>query len=164
MVAFIKSASKYLNSLGKVLTQIFVAIMAVTVTIQVIWRYFLNSPIIWAEELARYSLVWMTFIGAAVAQHAGQLANIDLVVNKLPVRFRSWIRLSVLIVSILLLAFLFYYSVLLVRLPSVVNQKSPALGIPMTLPYLALPVGLGLMLLQGVFQLITMITETKGES
>ncbi len=33
--------------------------------IQVIWRYGLNQPITWSEEVARYCFVWVTFIGAA---------------------------------------------------------------------------------------------------
>ncbi len=33
--------------------------------VQVIWRYGFNQPITWSEEVARYSFVWVTFIGAA---------------------------------------------------------------------------------------------------
>lgn len=32
---------------------------------QVIWRYVLQMPIQWSEEVARYCFVWVTFIGAA---------------------------------------------------------------------------------------------------
>jgi TRAP-type C4-dicarboxylate transport system permease small subunit len=32
---------------------------------QVIWRYILEMPIQWSEEVARYCFVWVTFLGAA---------------------------------------------------------------------------------------------------
>ncbi|MCG0278510.1 MAG: TRAP transporter small permease [Thermanaeromonas sp.] len=135
--------------------------MAIIVTLQVVWRYFLKSPIFWAEELARYSLVWMTFVGAAVALRAGQLASIEILVEKLSPPVRRWMRVLVLFLNVVLLIFLFYYSVVLVGLPSVVNQRSPAMRVPMVLPYLALPVGLGLTLLQGIFQLLIAILEKE---
>jgi len=101
----------------------------------------------------------MTFVGAAVALRARQLASIELLVEKFSPPVRRWVRVLVLLLNILLLAFLFYYSVLLVELPSVVNQRSPAMRVPMVLPYSALPLGLGLMLLQSIFQLLTTILE-----
>ena len=33
---------------------------------QVLFRYVINSPLGWSEELARYAFVWVTFVGAAV--------------------------------------------------------------------------------------------------
>jgi C4-dicarboxylate transporter DctQ subunit len=136
--------------------------MAVVVTMQVIWRYFLGNPLVWAEELARYALVWMTFIGAAVALRAGQLAAMDLVVTRFPPKVQKHINFLASLASCVLLAFLFYCSVNLVGMPSVLMQKSPAMRLPMSYVYMALPLGLGLLLLQSILALVSGLCR-KGE-
>jgi hypothetical protein len=41
--------------------------MTVVVAVQVFFRYVLNQSLFWSEELARYLLVWLSFLGASVA-------------------------------------------------------------------------------------------------
>ncbi len=43
------------------------ALMTVLIVLQVFFRYVLNSPLTWAEELARLSMIWLAFLGASVA-------------------------------------------------------------------------------------------------
>jgi TRAP-type C4-dicarboxylate transport system permease small subunit len=43
------------------------AVMTVVIVLQVFFRYVLNSPLTWAEELARLSMIWLAFLGASVA-------------------------------------------------------------------------------------------------
>lgn len=150
----LETAGEYCNRVAKVLTQICVAIMAVIVALQVFFRYFLQSPLVWAEEAARYALVWLTFIGASIGLRAGILACMDLVASKFPPGVRRWITTLVIVLNSLLLGFLFYLSVKLVGIPSVKNQVSPAMRLPMSLAYSAMPVGLALMLFQSILQLV----------
>ena len=45
----------------------FVAILAFSVSLQVFVRYVLQKPLfLWTEELARFTLVWMVFLGIGV--------------------------------------------------------------------------------------------------
>ena len=39
------------------------AVIIVCVSLQVFFRYVLNDPLTWSEELARFSFMWMVFLG-----------------------------------------------------------------------------------------------------
>ena len=41
------------------------AAIAILTLAQVFWRYVLEQPLQWSEEVARYCFVWVTFLGAA---------------------------------------------------------------------------------------------------
>ncbi|MGI6559038.1 MAG: TRAP transporter small permease [Limnochordia bacterium] len=61
-------------------------LLAVLVTIvlaQVLFRYVLRIPVPWTEELARFLLVWVTFIGAAAVQADDRHLRIDWVMSKI---------------------------------------------------------------------------------
>jgi TRAP-type C4-dicarboxylate transport system permease small subunit len=55
-----------------------------------------------------------------------------------------------------------YYSIVLVGIPSVTSQKSPAMRLPMAFVYAAMPIGLTLMLLQSFVQLAETLAGKKG--
>ncbi|HXZ44892.1 MAG TPA: TRAP transporter small permease [archaeon] len=44
---------------------VFIVLTSLTLA-QVFFRYGLNSPLTWSEELVRYLCVWLTFLGASV--------------------------------------------------------------------------------------------------
>lgn len=153
-MGYIEAISKGLDKLARRIVQLTVAIMTIAIAAQVVWRYFLQHPIIWAEELARYALVWMTFIGAGVALRSKELVFVDLLINKLPRKLQKITSILVNVANIILLGFLLYYGVLLISLPSVTAQKSPAMQITMNYVYLGVPLGLGIMFFQAIVQLV----------
>ena len=57
--------------------------MTATVILQVFSRYILNHSLFWSEELARYLLVWLTFIGATVAYHRNMHPGVDFLFKRL---------------------------------------------------------------------------------
>ncbi|MEW6227747.1 MAG: TRAP transporter small permease [Bacillota bacterium] len=75
----------------------------VILIVQVFFRYVLDHPITWADELASYTFIWMVFIGAAYAQQADAHVKMDIVLNALPKRFKDVTRIAM---DLLILAFL----------------------------------------------------------
>ena len=59
------------------------AIVAVTLA-AVWWRYALNAPLSWTEQVSRIFFVWMTFLGAAVLYRERVHVAIDMFVLMLP--------------------------------------------------------------------------------
>ncbi|HOV38743.1 MAG TPA: TRAP transporter small permease [Spirochaetales bacterium] len=107
--------------------------------IQVIFRYVLNNSIYWAEEVSRYMFIWLVFLGSALCTRRRNHIVMDIVSNEL----KGWTKK---IVQILTNCILFFFMLVLVRegvrmLPTLWNQYSSALGIPMAFVYGAVPVG-----------------------
>ncbi len=66
--------------------------MALLVIMQVFCRYLLNSSLFWSEELARYMLVWLSFIGANVAYYRSLHPGVDLLTSRLTPCARQYTR------------------------------------------------------------------------
>jgi TRAP-type C4-dicarboxylate transport system permease small subunit len=83
-----------------------IIIQAMLLVVGVVFRYLINSPIVWADEIVRYSLVWMTFAGAALATRDNKHILVDVIDLMLPERGRkvtNWIADGVVIAFMLFL-------------------------------------------------------------
>ena len=61
----------------------FATIVSLTIA-QVFFRFALDDPLIWSEELVRILLIWMTFVGAAVVCWDGRHLNVDVIFIRRP--------------------------------------------------------------------------------
>jgi len=112
-------------------------------------RYVLGSSIIWTEEVARFSLVWLVFMAAAGACCRGDHMVIDFVVPRFPVPLRKAVIAFRIVLTIFILGLMTYLgSVNAVRMW---NMRTMALGIPKTIPLLSVPAGLLLLLITYLF-------------
>ncbi len=67
----------------------------------VIWRYALNSPLLWVDELAEMLFLWLVSLGAVIALRRSEHMRMTVVVARLPPRVQSAVaRLSGLIVAV----------------------------------------------------------------
>jgi TRAP-type C4-dicarboxylate transport system permease small subunit len=71
---------------------VLISVMFITVCLQVFFCYFLEQPLSWSEELARYAFVWVSFLGAAMALGQRLHFGIDYLVNKFPCRFAALVE------------------------------------------------------------------------
>lgn len=119
--------------------------MLLAIGTQVVARFVVGAPTVWAEELARFLLVAITMVGSAALLERNRHISIDIVVQMLPRRaqvFVAWLRDAITLTVCGLLA---HYGWLLMKIGG--RQTSTGLGIKMSLPYLAIPIGAALMAL-----------------
>jgi len=150
-----RGQSNLLGRLNKVLLWvIFVmtAVMFLTIFLQVIFRYTIAIPFTFSEELARYLMVWIVCIGAAAAYGEGMHIGVNVFANLLPPGGRRWLTRMVHLAVGALMAVIVYQGGRLSRL--LTDQLSPAMEIRMSWPYLAVPVGAFLILVQAAALLI----------
>lgn len=58
---------------------VLLTVMSVVVFANVIFRYFLNAALGWYEELSRFLLIWIVFLGAVIAYIKGDHLSLDVV-------------------------------------------------------------------------------------
>ena len=59
-----------------------------SVCLEIVMRYFFNRPLIWVVELTEYSLLYVTFLGAAWLLRQGGHVQVDILVNFMGERWR----------------------------------------------------------------------------
>ncbi|MDG5767725.1 TRAP transporter small permease [Balneolales bacterium ANBcel1] len=132
-----------IKGLDYLLSRLSVALMSVlvlAVLFQVFMRYVAGAPVTFTEELSRYLLIWLGLMAAAYAYRLRMHLALDLLVLKLNERQR--VKLNVVIhtlIALFALSVLVYGGIQLVILTYVLDQYSPALGVSMSVVYLALP-------------------------
>ena len=131
--------------------------MAVIVAVQVFFRYVLNHSLFWSEELARYLLVWLTFLGASVAYRRKAHPGIDFFYIKMPPIIKTTARFLVHLTSLILFGVMIVYGyrfTYFLRL-----QITPALHLPKWIIFSIIPIS-GLILM--VHALTFLGKEFKG--
>ena len=58
--------------------------MTVTVLIQVFFRFVLQSPLRWTEELARYLMIWLVLLASSIAMRNRAHLQVDVLTSALP--------------------------------------------------------------------------------
>jgi TRAP-type C4-dicarboxylate transport system permease small subunit len=131
--------------LNRALLMLLLALMAILVFANVVLRYTTGDSIVWAEELSRYLMIWLTFLGAGlVLRYGGHLA-IDNLQNVVSARIGQLLRaLIVLCITGFTLAMIWLGSLYILR---AWEQTTPVMELPFGLVYSALPVGFVFLLL-----------------
>lgn len=118
--------------------------MAVLVFVSVSLRYLSNAGLVWAEELSRYLMIWLTLVGTGPVLRVGGHILVDSLTEALPRSLQRVLRaIAVLLVAICSL-WLIYAGWLYVSRSW--SQTTPVLGIPFALAALSLPIGFALTL------------------
>ncbi|HLS08352.1 TRAP transporter large permease subunit, partial [Lentibacillus sp.] len=126
------------------------------INLQVINRYLLPFVEIanittWTEELSRYLFIFVSFFGASLAIRKGEVIRVNIFFDKLSKTWQDGIEIANTV-------FMLYFSYLMIRygfglisFQYEMGQTTPALGIPMAIPYSAVLIGfllIGIRLIQ----------------
>ena len=140
----------------KVVLIVFGTVMTFLVIMNVILRYVFNSGFGWSEEAARFLFIWVTFLGAILANDAvsyhGEHMRMDFIVEKFHGIPRKIIEEIAFIFILVLLISLFRGGLILVK--STWPFLTSALEIPKGLVYLCAPICFGYMIIQTLVRMI----------
>lgn len=130
--------------------------------INVVLRYIFKAGLVWAEEYARYAIIWIVMAGSGAAvrenMHMSITAIIDVTKGK---TFHFIINMFVLVVATAFSIFLVYAGIRLTSSMIANNQVSPALEIPLWWIYISIPIGGALMTIRYIQSFFKQVTEYK---
>ena len=127
------------------------------VFLQFFTRYVLNDSLSWTEEIARYGLMWLAFIGGAVVTRKKTHIAVELLGNLMkPSRLRTVLFATVDIVTLGFLGLLAWFSIAIVE--RMHNQTMTVFDLPMSYVYAGVSFGCFLMLFR---QIMTVWTHAR---
>jgi len=144
------------------LLAIFIFICMTLITFgQVVTRYAFNFSIFWGEEFARYAMIWVTFLGAALGVSKGEHTRIDFFIKLLPKNLKKGMEILNRLLCITFLVVISYYTISM--LPNTMNLNSPALNVPVGIVHSILPFSGILMSFYLLIEIIQIITGRREE-
>lgn len=131
-------------------TEISAALLMITVTLlnlmQVGGRYFYSTGFSWTEEVMRYAMIWLMMLGSVACIFRVEHMGIEALEGLVPDDYARYVKSALYTVAAVFCVIILYYGLPLTLRNAA--QTAPASGIPMIIPYAALPVGSALMLVQ----------------
>lgn len=135
--------------------------------LQIVMRYVFSNSLTWSEELARYIFLWQLWLGAGWAVKKERHIRIEIIKGKLSEKGGVFLEIFVTVVWCAFTIFLITKSYEITAKIWKLKQFSPALHLPMAIPYSSVPVGCMLMLTHLVGKLYALIKRLgamrKGE-
>ena len=101
---------RIVTNLDAVICGVTLTICVILVNANVIFRYFLNNPIKWTDEVVTSLFIWTVFMGSAYAHRKHAHLGVDIVINLIHGKARSIIEFVMDILQILILILLTYIS------------------------------------------------------
>lgn len=135
-------------------TILIMAAEVVVVSAGVTWRYLLNRPIAGLDEVANLLLVWLTFLGGAVAQRKGCHPSVSFLTDRLPLSFSVYVKVAVHLIDVIFFGSVCALSLRLLQLR--LGEASAGAGFDMSWYPCALLLGAAVTCLYSLGQLASM--------
>lgn len=136
-------------------------IMVSLVFLQVVTRFVINYPISWTEEISRYLMIYIVFLGSALLVRKTAHIAVDFLLEIVNPKTKKALNLVNLIISMVFFGILLYFGTELTIV--VIGQATPNLQFSMAWAYAAVPLGALLMLMNALAVLFETIINGKNE-
>lgn len=141
----------------------FMLVAAVAITCEMIYvRFVLNGSTTWQTECVIYLVIASTLIGLPYVQLLRGHVNVDLIPLLLGPRARYCLAIVTLSLSSLMIAIMLYFGIEYWHIAYSKGWKSDTIwGVSLWIPYLSIPIGLGVFLMQLLSDLLAVILKIE---
>jgi TRAP-type C4-dicarboxylate transport system permease small subunit len=149
----------FLSRVAGVFSAILIGLAVLVICDMVIERYFLSVATIWQIDVVTYSVVAATFVGSAYVLMTRGHVNVEILPLYISPSARYWLALFTILLSMAFCVVLFilctqyWYEAW-----SEGWRSNTVWRARLWIPYLSMPVGLGLLVLQYFSELVSLIT------
>ena len=159
MKTVIDRVYKGLERIIRYLVLVLLSLMVLIVFANVVSRYYLHYSLAWSEEVARFMLVWLVFLGSFLAYVNDEHLGLDILVKKFPPLLRKIVAtfVNMLVIFALYAVMEGGYLMMIANF----DWLSPAAEIPQGYIYLIVPASCGLMILQTILKTYYILTATS---
>jgi TRAP-type C4-dicarboxylate transport system permease small subunit len=149
----------FLSRVAGVFSAILIGLAVLVICDMVIVRYFSSVPTIWQIDVVTYSIVAATFVGSAYVLMTRGHVNVEILPLYLGPRGRYWLALFTILLSMSFCVLLFVLCTQYwYQAWSEGWRSNTVWRARLWIPYLSMPVGLGLLVLQYFTELICLVT------
>jgi TRAP-type transport system small permease protein len=129
--------------------------MFACVLAQVFFRYFLDSPLTWSDELARYLFVWCAFLGWVIAARRRSHLAITMMQSRLSARPRAALAVGAALVAVAFVIVLGYHGVRITLRNA--DVQTPSLFFTIGVVYAIVPVAALAVALHAISDLVAAV-------
>ena len=122
----------------------------------------LNAPLVWADEVAILSLVWITFIGASMGVKTQSSAAITFLVDRLSSTSRKIVITIGNVFTLIFIGTIIYLCFQWLSSPNIAVQKTDTLELPMIYGYISVPIGFICMFIHLISITLSVSEEDRG--
>jgi len=155
-VKWLHKLSNLLERITLLFLALAMAVMVVVVFAQVVARLTAGS-IKWSEELARYLMVYLTYVGASVGVKRKSHIAIEFINGKLPRKAEDTVDIVANLLCLVCCVAILFYGIKLVNLT--MAQKTPAMRIPMGIAYFSMVLGSALMIVHFITNTVDSVLD-----
>ena len=127
--------------------------------VNVVGRYVFGRTFISADEVQIYIMVYIAFLGAAVAAWRRMHLRMDVIAHRLPPGVQAALGVLELVVIVVLACFVLYVAAGYATQMAGLDARSQNAGIPMWIPHSAIAIGFGLIAVLSVLQLVQLLRK-----
>lgn len=151
---FLGTIDTFISKVEAVILAVGVLLMATNTVANVIGRFLLGESIFFSGEINRILIIMITFAGIGYAARHGRHIRMSAIYDALPVGGRRALMIVISLFTALMMFFLLYFSVLYIIDLQDKGRILPALGFPIFIIYIWVPLGF---LITGIQYLLTAI-------
>jgi TRAP-type C4-dicarboxylate transport system permease small subunit len=122
------------------------AVLILDIWIGVFGRYVFELPVTWAEELARYLMIWTALLAVSCGVARREHVAVTALLHRIPIRIRRWFDAAIDLLAFSFFAFLFYFGIGMTQQGA--TQYATIFEMTMAIPFASVPVSSALVCVQ----------------
>jgi C4-dicarboxylate transporter DctQ subunit len=151
MMSYWERVDAVIDRIEQILVSILLSVMILVAFFQIVLRNLFSTGLTWGDPLVRNLVLWVGFIGAAIATREGKHISIDVVSQWVPFRRKVFLAVTIDVSSFIICGLLTFAAVKFIRNEALMGSVT-FLGIRAWVPELILPITFGLMTLRYGFR------------